>query len=89
MESQNGHAHILSQFQFFQKLNSPLQNLLVELYTGIFFNIHSSFAKGAPVSVFGFFCLSPTNPFPIFTSQNSSPFVEKYLCRRLSNKDSI
>ena len=44
-----------------------------------FLTIYSSVAKGVPVSVFRVY------PFIIFTYQNSSPFVGKYLCIPLSN----
>ena len=55
MVSQNGHANTVAQFLFFQKPNNPVQNLLIELYTGIFiylFTIYIYIAKGVPVSTF-------------------------------------
>ena len=78
-------------FNCFQKSNRPVQNLIVQFCTGIFylFTIYSSVAKGVPVSVFWFFGFFPKSQFFNFTSQKISRFGGKYLCRPLSNRGSI
>ena len=66
MVSQNWHANIVAQFYFFQKSNPPVQNLLVELFTGLFiylFTIHSSVSNGVPVLVFIIFNFPPKSQF--------------------------
>ena len=80
----------LKQISTFQKSNIPVHNLIFELCTGLFIYLLFIFPlqKYFPFRFLGFL-LSPYNSIFIFTSQKSSQFVGKYLCRPQSNRSSI
>ena len=73
-----------SNFNCFRKSNSQVQNVIVELCTGLFIIIYyyTSIEKGVPVSVFIFPPLSPPK-------LQRSRFVGNYLCWILNNRVSI
>ena len=73
---------------FFKKQISQYTIYLLNSVLGYFysFTMHSSIAKGTPISVFRFLVFFPKYQFFIFTSQNSSRFGGKSLYRPLSDR---